>query len=474
MMTPVEYYADPNVRTRISEFLGGRGLNDATCRYLACGEGPGFKFSDRRALADLPNLFANGTDIERSLLDSRSLIADLDIEYVNFDHPAEAYLQPARIFELQRPVQETVERLLKEYGIRPLHFLTGRGHHFVWSIRQDSALFARLTSLGRAPPSLWRHYAQEKVNRELGGAFAGLGMMMEFLAGRVKWQAAPRSKIPVELTAIEVGPSDHGREMISIDISEYGDPLDARILRTPFSVYLKPWHRPGAIPDHLLDQIKPLFCLPLQELTMKETLPAMRDAEAMVALAARAKCEIPDASEACENLLDDYETSALKKFHDRFYAQDHLPPEDWPQTYDRVPLELMPACCRLIFEQPNDLLLRPACILRAVRVLLALGWHPRHIAGFITSKYERDFHWTQFEACDPATRADFYVRVFAGLFATGGDDMIDFNCASAREEGICFFNNCNDNLLRFRASALARREHDQLASGPFNRLLLSK
>ncbi|MGZ5004464.1 MAG: hypothetical protein ACXWG7_02845, partial [Chthoniobacterales bacterium] len=82
MITPVAYYADPNVRARISEFLGGRELNDATCRYLACGEGPGFKFSDRRALADLPNLFANGTDIERSLLDSRSLIADLDIEYV--------------------------------------------------------------------------------------------------------------------------------------------------------------------------------------------------------------------------------------------------------------------------------------------------------------------------------------------------------------------------------------------------------
>ena len=105
-------------------------------------------------------------------------------------------------------------------------------------------------------------------------------------------------------------------------------------------------------------------------------------------------------------------------------------------------------------------------------VLLALGWHPRHIAGLIRSKYERDFGWTQFTGCDPATRADFYVRVFAGLFATGHDDLIDFNCTSAQEQGLCFFSNCNDNLLRFREAALYRREHDKLAHRPFNRLLL--
>ena len=51
---------------------------------------------------------------------------------------------------------------------------------------------------------------------------------MEFLAHRVKQIAAPLMKVPVELTAVEVGPSEHGREMISIDISEYGDPLFSR------------------------------------------------------------------------------------------------------------------------------------------------------------------------------------------------------------------------------------------------------
>jgi hypothetical protein len=45
------------------------------------------------------------------------LIADLDIEYVNFDFPAEPYLDPERCFEIQRPVEWAVERALLEHGI---------------------------------------------------------------------------------------------------------------------------------------------------------------------------------------------------------------------------------------------------------------------------------------------------------------------------------------------------------------------
>lgn len=473
MITPQDYYAHSVVKKRILEFLGGTSIEDATAAYLACGEGAAFNFCEQHSVNDLEILFHGGTDIMRSLLDSRWLLADLDIEYVNFDLPAEAYLEPERVFELQRPAQETVERLLRGYRIDALHFLSGRGHHFVWAIRQDSAAFQKLARLGREPASLSRHYAARGVPAEYGRAFAGLGLLMEFLAGEVKWSAAPRSKIPVELTAVEVGAVDHGREMISLDISEYGDPLDARMLRVPFSLYLKPWHAHGAIDEESLARIKSIVTLPLQRISLTEALRMMRNPEAAAEFAARVSCRIPDASDATERLLRAYETSALKKFHDSFYAQEHLPRERWPETYDVTPRELMPACCRLMFDQPNDLLLRPSCILRAVRVLLALGWHPRHIAGLITSKFERDFHWTQFEGCDPATRADFYVRVFAGLFATHKDDMVDFNCTSAREEGICFFRNCNDDLRRFRASALARREHDQLASGPFNRLFSS-
>jgi hypothetical protein len=104
--------------------------------------------------------------------------------------------------------------------------------------------------------------------------------------------------------------------------------------------------------------------------------------------------------------------------------------------------------------------------------MLALGWHPRHISGLICSKYERDFGWTQFVNVDLPTRADFYTRVFAGLFVAGTDDLVDFNCVSAQEQGTCTFSTCGHNLLDFKKSALERRAHDKLAHRPFNGLLL--
>ena len=302
---------------------------------------------------------------------------------------------------------------------------------------------------------------------------AGAGIISEFLAHRVKEIAVCASEVPIELTAVEVGPSERGREMVSLDISEYGDPLTVRLLRVPFSVYFKPWQQRGAVADEVLAAMAPFFIIPPGEMPLPEALSIMRSAAQVTKLAAHAHARIPDSSTAMLRLIADYKTSSLRKFHNDFYAQEHESPERWPATYDRVPLELWPACGRLVLERPNDLLLRPSCIRRVVRVLLALGWHPRHIAGLIRSKYEGDFGWTQFTGCDPATRADFYVRIFAGLFATGHDDLIDFNCTSAQEEGLCFFRNCNDNLLRFREAALYRRAHDKLAHRPFNRLLLS-
>ena len=266
---------------------------------------------------------------------------------------------------------------------------------------------------------------------ELARAFAGLGLVMEFLAHRIKEAAAQITRVPVELTAIEVGPSEHGREMISIDISEYGDPLHARMLRAPFSIYLKPWQQRWAFDAQALASLPPLVVIPLNGTTWREGIRPMRDLNAAQAWAQHSSTSIPDAGPNMQKLIADYENSKVAKFHEWFYSQEPYPPERWPETYDQTPLEMLPACARIILEQPNDLLLRPASIRLLVRVMLALGWHPRHIAGLITSKYARPFGWTQFRRDDPATRADFYSRVFAGLFTTGRDDLVDFNCVSS-------------------------------------------
>ena len=58
-----------------------------------------------------------GFEICRSLWDRDALIADFDIEYVNFDNPAEAFVDPERVFAIQQPVEQTIQQFLREYGI---------------------------------------------------------------------------------------------------------------------------------------------------------------------------------------------------------------------------------------------------------------------------------------------------------------------------------------------------------------------
>jgi len=473
------YYSNSDVRARIREFVGAGSNGEVSCEFLSGSDdeaSPPFEPCSSRALN---SLLDGGLEICRSLWDRNALLADFDIEYVNFDNPTEAFLSPERVFAIQQPVVQTIEQLLRQYGIRPLHILSGRGHHFVWRIEQNSNEFKALSALGCGPPTLWKGEAQvhppnsRAVPIELALAFAGLGLVIEFLAHRIKEIAAPLAEIPVELTAVEVGPSEHGREMISIDISEYGDPLYSRMARVPFSVYLKPWQQSWIFGPDVLARLQPFFAIPLQGLDWREGISTMRDPQLTMKLAAHGSTTIPNATVGTGKLLEGYRNSKLADFHASFYSQEQHPAEVWPDTYDRQPLEILPACVRVALETPNDLLLRPAFIRRLVRVMLALGWHPRHIAGLICSKYKRDFGWTQFVNVDPATRADFYTRVFAGLFAASMDDLVDFNCASAQEQGTCTFSNCGFNLLDFKESALERRQHDKLAHRPFNRLLLS-
>ena len=418
-------------------------------------------------------------DIARSLWDLRHLLVHLDVEYVNFDAPLEPYLDPLRSFELQQPVAHAVQRVLLEYGISPLHLLTGRGHHFVWQVRRDSDVFHRLAAFGRVPDVLRGAYLHEHppigepLPRMVGQAFAGLALVMEFLAHRIKQMAAPLTSIPVELTAVEVGPSQRGREMISVDISEYGDPLHTRMVRIPYTIYRKHRETGQAAQAGVEDQIPQMVMIPVHEMDARQAVAIMQDLDAVQELAARASAQIPVQTGPMESLVDAYERSRLRDFHDWYYAQEHEPKELWPMTYDRTPMEVITPCVRHILENPNDLLLKPAGIQMVTRTMLALGWHPRHIAGMIRSKYERDFGWnTHWLHYDPGTRADFYTRMFAGLFAVGLDDLVDFNSQSTQEKGYCFRPDLPCQLNELRESLLERRSHDRLGCGPFNGLFL--
>ena len=439
-------YADPVVRCRLIEFLGGDRLDHATAAYVTRSDGCQY---DRRLLrppAELDHFLTSELDIARSLADSASVLLHLDMEYVNFDSPDEAYLNPSRAFDLQEPVVRVIEELLFQWGIRPLHLITGQGHHFVWRIARGDEVADRIAGLCQAPELL--DACEQRVppgfgaaiDREMHRAFAGLSLLMEYVAHRAKELAAPLSEIPVEITAVHVGScSTMQREIISIDISEYGDPIHTRMVRMPFTNYLKPWVNGLARSLGLEGKISAFRAIPLHEMDVKQALQ-IRHVDADVRdLAHRATGRIPEQADGTTKLLEEYLSSPLRRFHLDFYAVQHDAKDRWHETYDRTPMDLFPACARHIVTWPNDLLLKPAGMQLITRCLLAAGWHPRHIAGFIRSKFENPaFNWgVDWNDYVPAIRADFYTRLFAGLHATGLDPLIDLDCTSTRDKGFC-------------------------------------
>jgi hypothetical protein len=416
----------PVVLQRMSDFLGGTCPESATALFVAFRSDAGDEAPEIHSPNDLPHLLQAGGEVTRSLWDRRGLVVDLDVEYVNFDFPGEAFLHPRRSFALQQPVVRAVREVLGGWGIRPLHLRTGRGHHFLWSVRRESYAYRELARLGRVTDALAARYASphppfgEPVDPLLGRAFAGLGLLMEFLGHLIRDLASPESAIPVELSDLELGWRTQGLEKVVIDLSEYGDPLSARHVPIPFSPYLKPLREVSVIGAHVGQALPPIFVMPDPGLPEQEALQAMRNADTLLELARWVRTRIPDHSRGMEGLLRAYEASYLARFHDHFYAQEHDPPEIWGRTYDLTPLDPLPSEAASALRFPNDLLLKPARIFRVVEALLELGWHPRHVAGLIRARYERDHGWGErWQRDSAAARADHYARLFAGMLTLG-------------------------------------------------------
>lgn len=438
------FYSDPAVRQRLVEYLGGDSLEAASAVYVTHTDGCQFQRSELHPPKELQWFLDRNLDIARSLADRKSLLLHLDIEYVNFDSPGEALTNPARAFGLQEPVVKAIEALLLEWGIQPLHLITGQGHHFVWrvGVKSDSAfgIAALMPSAELVAACMERVGEDVDIGDGQQVIFAGLALLMEYVAHRIKWVAAPLTEVPVEITAVHVGHCGaHWREMISVDISEYGDPLHTRMIRMPYTHYLKPWLSGLARDMGIEEELPRVRAIPLHEMDVQQALRCRKDEESVKELARRAGGKIPLQEEGTARLLAEYMGSPLRKFHQKFYSVNHHPKHAWAETYDAMPLESLAPCVRALLEQPNDRLLKPAGIQLVTRALLAEGWHPRHIAGLIRSKFENPAYcwgvdWAEYEA---GTRADFYVRLFAGLWETGVDELVDFNCRSTAEKGFC-------------------------------------
>jgi hypothetical protein len=242
-----------------------------------------------------------------------------------------------------------------------------------------------------------------------------------------------------------------GRECASIDFSHAGDPLDVRHARIAFGTYQ--WHR--FRPDifgQAAAAFPPLVALPRRRRPLMAMLARGRGLDVAAQEAARTTAVLPDLGDGLARLLAEYAASPLAAFHRAF--DDGIRAASGPAR----PLDpaSLPPCIAAGVETPNDLLLRPEHLQFLTRTLLARGWPPAAIAGLVAAAYEADHEWgDRWLRMHPRTRAEFDVRVFAGMVATGLDRLVDFNCVSAQEKGMCRGTGCAYDLRLDRDVLLA-------------------
>jgi hypothetical protein len=462
--SPVEYYRDPHVRGAMAAYCGDAG--GTTAAYLvgfnpSASALPTWETAPRVPVSGMEDLWARGCDVSRALWDARHLIVLLDIDYQNIDLPGEPFLHPADVFVKLEPLYRAVTRILGQQQLHARAIMTGRGYQFTGQVPLDHPLVARLAALVPAVPS-WHATLDRRrlpgvsleMTPEHARAAAGLALILEYLAHRVHADAQGDSRIPVVFNGTVVGSGLLGRECASIDFSHAGDPLDARHMRVLFSTYQ--WHR--ARPDIMgwttSAEVPPFAAIPRGRESLLGMLTRGHGLDAGLHAASRTPLGLPDVATGLSALLDRYLASPLAAFH-RAYLAGCLDRDRPSRTLD---LTMLPPCLVAPWLQANDLLLKPGHLQHLVRGLMARGWAPVDIARLVQAHYEQDHGWgDRWTRTDAQTRAEFDVRVFAGLVVAGADPLIDFNCVSAQEKALCPGGLCLHDLREDRAALQGRR-----------------
>jgi len=460
------YYADPHVRRRIREYCGDTGDGAMSAVYLMAlvgDESPRatWAYAARHPPGDLDRLFAEGADISRSLWDTRGLLVHLDIDYQNTDFPGEAWHHPAEVFFKLEPVYRAVHHMLRRFDLPLLPVMTGQGYHFTGVVPAGSHVIDRLALLvpdiPRWQPTLADRHPSipERLTPRHARAYAGLGLLMEYLAHGVMRRAHRRTPVPIVLNGTAVGAGLAGRDCVSIDLSCYGDPLDVRHIRVAYGAYQKHRFRPDVVGVQASTGVPPLVAIPRRGAL--QPLPSdARDVRHAARSAREGSAVLPQAGPGVERLVDAYQRSPLARFHRGFYATRPRTRAGREQLFQTLRLEALPTCVARPLAAPNDLLLQPARLQHVTRWFLAERVAPRDIAALVQSRYEADCHWgSRWQTLDAGTRAEFDVRVFAGLVAMGIDRAVDFNCRSAQEKGLCPSEPCVHDLRVDRQRLLA-------------------
>jgi hypothetical protein len=307
-------------------------------------------------------------------------------------------------------------------------------------VRGSSLHRALLAAVRLGPALRARHQAETATERRavsMGAAHAGAGRLLEALAHDVARAAAA----PVPVAIADIPPPGRG-PFICLDLSAYGDPVSSRHARCAFSAHQKASFSGVTGVDPFV------VALPRDGRPLAALLALRRDPEAAARFAGLAAAAIPDVTDA-PRFVAAYAGSVASWFHRRFDDEPSMGPRAASAAYARIAPAALPVCVRRALEQPNPALLVPLALRAVTLVLWGRGWHPRHVADLVRSRFEADHGWGDlWSRYEPSARADFYVRLFAGAVVAGLDRAEEFTCLSQQERGGCPGGECGHELER--------------------------
>lgn len=472
------FYRDDNVRQRIFEFCGGDRL---TADYLVGFGEQLVREGYRRPLllvtdkAGMVGLMEQGLDLFRSVRDRKSTIAVWDVEYFNLDTWLGLYRDQEEYFELMEPSYLAIEELFSHYAIAHINDSTSSGYHFVSRIPFSHPVHRRLERIGHLEPELTDKYALRSASdrkrvratpRRAALGYSGIGRLHEYLSHRVILQTRGLSPIPVTISDTAIHRRQRGREGMSMDITQYADPLYMRDIRTTFSTHQKHKVYIGRVGLALARRMPVYATLPRQDLGYRELFHLRRNLNEAAKYAGQCCGLIPAAAEGWGRLISDYRRSSLFSFHREFDSVPHHPRRLWKSTYLALDLSRLPPCVAHPIRNANWSLLSPTNLQNICRVLLAEGWLPSHIGGLLRAHYEEDLNWdTDWQKYDASCRANFWARIYCGMLHTGADDLSTFSCAAHQQRGFCPCHWCGFRLEDYRDRLEARGGPSELNPG---------
>ncbi len=456
-----EYYKNISVQQKISQYCGSSELDPEkfSCEYLV-GVKENITKSDFFLSVNNKKFFwllDIGADIFRSVWDKNFTLFVLDFEYYNIKYNAEAYFNPQKVYFKLEEIYQRFKKIYDYYKINFITIQTGQGYHFVFKVPFESKSHQELLSIGDIESTLKGKYStvsqrrQKKVSTICGQGFHNAGRILEYLSNVLYKNLKDYKGLPVVYGDVSVGKN---KEAISIDLSMYADPIYLRDIRVPFSSYQK--HKIYSKFKFSTQNIQPFIVLPREYLGKeyfgyKELLSMRTDFKKILSYAQEVDCIIPENDISLTKIINDYKNSSLFKIHSEFDKVEHDKPNMWSKTYDIFDTNILPLCVRHCLICPNEHLLKPTNLQTLTRVLLKLGWHPKHIAGLVRSKYERDFGWgKEWFKYDAASRANFYIRIYSDLILSEIDKEEDLNCLSHYEKGYCYKPNCGFKLENYK------------------------